>query len=168
MGRVVPWFSNMPRGFFSRPSGCPPSGKIKHVQSLAVLDGHIHVHGSMWLATNRSLACLQLEHVIEHALDNSASQLRVRMISLPNYYYYYYNCFPSCFNFGHVHLNGRKQLSKFWSHCSSLSLSSHTLIISLVSISKAVHLVSLATINFAVNFESNILRTGLNGEEVDL
>ena len=54
------WFSAVPRGL-SRPSGFPPSGKIKHFRSLAVLRGH---NGLMCLAAKRALVCLLLEHVV--------------------------------------------------------------------------------------------------------
>ena len=37
--QVVRWFSAVPQGF-SRLSGFPPSGKIQHFRSLAVLRGH--------------------------------------------------------------------------------------------------------------------------------
>ena len=86
VSRVVRWFSAVPRGFFSGPSGFPPSGKIRHFRSQAVLRGH---NGLMWLAAKGALACLLLEHVVATSFAIQL-QLRVRMISLPNYYYYYY------------------------------------------------------------------------------
>ena len=70
-------------GFSPGPPVFPPSGKIRHFRSQAVLRGH---NGLMWLAAKGALACLLLEHVVAASFAIQL-QLRVRMISLPNYYY---------------------------------------------------------------------------------
>ena len=73
-------------------TGFPPSGKIEHFRSLAVLRGH---NGLMWLAAKSALVCLLLKHVVAASF---AIQLLVRMISPQSYYYYY--CYMSELQFG--------------------------------------------------------------------
>ncbi len=83
VSRVVVVFSLMPRSVIYWPSGLPPSGKIKHFGSLAVLLCHTWVN---------VVGCQR--HLYMSAAQPHC-QLWVRIISLANYYYYYWGFQPS-------------------------------------------------------------------------
>ncbi len=96
LSSLWPWFDSqlkpymsigalIHQGFFFRALWFPPSGKIKHFWSQAVLRGHILVDVAGCQRCPRKpgahTRCSRILH-------SSASQLRVRIISLPNYYYF--------------------------------------------------------------------------------